>query len=274
MKTIRLPESATTQEIAKWLTQLSEEEWTERAVLSRLLEWERHGDEKSESLAYLPDTLTVVIRARTELICLTKECVPVTLNYPRRYKLCPPLEPFIENLEDVGEALPPTLTDGVNRYRCQYPIRLEDVRLRREWAEQLLPSFDRLILEVSRGEHPELIEALDSETAEQDWATSNQASVSKYTNENDIPGEPPHTANGQLAVKAAFQIECETGRAANAKAVMERLQLWADRGMEPETLIRSDKGRRGVWWNTGKNEKLYDLEACRKCLAGWMKSRV
>lgn len=89
-----------------------------------------------------------------------------------------------------------------------------------------------------------------------------------------IPGKQPNTANGKLAVMAAWQIECETGRVANAKAVIARLQAWADEGIKPDTLIRSDKAKRGVWWNTGKGEKLYDLEACTKCLDAWMKSRA
>lgn len=89
-----------------------------------------------------------------------------------------------------------------------------------------------------------------------------------------IPGNQPRISIGKLAIKAAWEIECASGRAATAQAVIERLQFWADNGREPAILIRSDKKKRGLWWLpvTGK-EKLYDVEACGKALQRWMESR-
>lgn len=91
----------------------------------------------------------------------------------------------------------------------------------------------------------------------------------------DIPGKLPKTGVGKLAIKAAWQIECETSRAAIAKDVMTRLQGWADAGSEPDVLRKSNKEKRGVDWQTMKGvTKTFDLGACEKALATWKKSRA
>lgn len=86
-----------------------------------------------------------------------------------------------------------------------------------------------------------------------------------------IPGKLPRVAAGRLAVKAAWEIELETKRAATVPEVMKRLQSWADEGKEPEYLIRSD--RKCVVWNAGSKEKPYDEEACGKTIERWKISR-
>ena len=92
---------------------------------------------------------------------------------------------------------------------------------------------------------------------------------------NAMPGKLPRIAMGLLAVEAAWAIEQETKRASSAKGVMARLQEWADTGMKPETLLRSDKTKRGVYWRTSKGaEKLYDIDACGKTLESWLKTRA
>lgn len=98
--------------------------------------------------------------------------------------------------------------------------------------------------------------------------------VEPVTNELQIPGNLPRIAVGRLAVKAAWEIELETGRAATVRRVMQRLQSWADEGKEPAVLIRLDRGKRSVVWRTedGK-EKNYDEEACGKAIERWMQSR-
>jgi hypothetical protein len=89
------------------------------------------------------------------------------------------------------------------------------------------------------------------------------------------PGKMPNVAVGKLAIKAAWQIECESKRVATAKAVIALLQEWADAGSVPETLICSDKPKHGVKWRTSKGaEKPYDVEACGKALKSWLKSRA
>jgi len=87
-----------------------------------------------------------------------------------------------------------------------------------------------------------------------------------------LQGKQPKTAIGKLAIKAAWEIERRNGKRATAKEVMDKLQTWADKIEHPETLQRSAKEKRGVYWlTTGLEEKLYTLEACRKTLSKWNK---
>ena len=93
--------------------------------------------------------------------------------------------------------------------------------------------------------------------------------------EGTIPGKMPRVSIGLLTINAAWQIEIESKRSASAKAVMDRLQKWADDGTEPSILQSSDMGKRGVNWITvGGMSKLYDIEACKKTLIAWKKSRA
>jgi hypothetical protein len=90
----------------------------------------------------------------------------------------------------------------------------------------------------------------------------------------EIPGKLPLREAGKLAIKAAWQIECETKRRASAKEVMTRLQAWADAGEESAILIKSLPSKRAVQWLTTKGEyREYTLEACGKTLETWHKSR-
>jgi len=90
-----------------------------------------------------------------------------------------------------------------------------------------------------------------------------------------IPGNTFRTSIGELAKKAAWQIEGITKRTASRDQVMQQLQDWADKGSEPDVLIRSDKPKHGVVWITrdGK-ERRYDIEACGKTLTIWNNSRA
>lgn len=91
-----------------------------------------------------------------------------------------------------------------------------------------------------------------------------------------IPGKLPRVAIGRLAVTAAWQIECESRRAATAKMVIEQLQSWATEGAFPDILLRSEPKKRAVIWMTTKTgkEKEYDVGACGKALDEWRKSRA
>lgn len=90
----------------------------------------------------------------------------------------------------------------------------------------------------------------------------------------EIPGKLPPREAGKLAIKAAWQIECETKRRASAKEVMTLLQAWADAGKESAILIKSLPSKRAVQWLTTKGEyREYTSEACGKTLATWHKSR-
>lgn len=91
-----------------------------------------------------------------------------------------------------------------------------------------------------------------------------------------IPGRVPRVGIGRLAVTAAWQIECQSGRAATASKVIEQLQTWATNGIYPDILLRDDPRRRAVIWLTKKTgrEKEYDMGACGKTLDEWRKSRA
>ena len=94
-------------------------------------------------------------------------------------------------------------------------------------------------------------------------------------NDKIIPGKLPRTAVGKLAIKAAWELECASKRAASRDDVMTCLQKWADTGAEPDVLLKSNKQKRGVEWRTRDGrDKLYDANACGKALVAWGKSRA
>ncbi len=92
----------------------------------------------------------------------------------------------------------------------------------------------------------------------------------------DIPGKLPRIAIGRLAVTAAWQIECESKRAATADKVIEQLQAWATGGEYSDILLRAEPKKRAVIWMRKKTGlgKEYDVGACGKTLNEWRKSRV
>lgn len=104
--------------------------------------------------------------------------------------------------------------------------------------------------------------------------SGNLPTLERVREAGEIPGKLPRREAGKLAVKAAWQIECETKRRAGAKEVMARLQEWADNGKEPATLIKSLPDKRAVKWRTQKAGELeYDQQACATTLKKWNESR-
>lgn len=92
---------------------------------------------------------------------------------------------------------------------------------------------------------------------------------------DSIPGKLPHTLVGKLAVQAAFEIEQETSKRAAATDVLIRLQRWAELGEVPDVLITPEYQKRAVVWQTvDATRKDYTLDACRKTLGKWFKSRT
>lgn len=84
------------------------------------------------------------------------------------------------------------------------------------------------------------------------------------------PGKLPRTSIGKFAIQAAWLIECDTGKAATAKQVIEMLQSWVDLDY-PELL---EKVPHGVKWATSRSgSKIYGIDACAKALDTWNKSR-
>lgn len=87
---------------------------------------------------------------------------------------------------------------------------------------------------------------------------------------DEIPGKMPQTNIGKLAIKAAWQIECDTNKRATAKQVIEKLQAWTE--TEPEL---AETIPHGVKWTTTKGkQKPFDIEACAKALETWQASRA
>ncbi|MDA8416487.1 MAG: hypothetical protein M0Z78_05365 [Betaproteobacteria bacterium] len=88
----------------------------------------------------------------------------------------------------------------------------------------------------------------------------------------EIPGNVPTVASCRLAVKAAWEIECETGKRADAKEVMKCMRQWADAGEHGE-LTKKLPGNAVEWMTTKNMTKKYDVGACGKTLERWHKSR-
>ncbi len=90
----------------------------------------------------------------------------------------------------------------------------------------------------------------------------------------EIPGRVPSNAIGRLAVAAAWRLEREEGRRASAREVMKTLQEQAEDGSEPDVLRKAAWDKGGVVWVTSKSvDKIYTIEACKKTLDTWWKSR-
>ena len=91
-------------------------------------------------------------------------------------------------------------------------------------------------------------------------------------NGQSIPGKIPRVASSRLAIKAAGEIECQTGRPADVKAVMAKLKEWATNRSE-DALTESLPGLAVKWQTTKGKSKVFDLDTCGKALERWHKSR-
>lgn len=104
--------------------------------------------------------------------------------------------------------------------------------------------------------------------------------ITSIANENAISrtkDDPPGITDGmvaitKLAIKAAWEIECETGRKASARNVITKLQEWVANKEEEDLIGATAHGVK--WIPTTSDEKLYDIDACRKTLQKWHKNRA
>lgn len=97
-----------------------------------------------------------------------------------------------------------------------------------------------------------------------------QSSSPVKTASDDIPGKMPNTTIGQLAIKAAWEIERATGKRSTANLVILKLQEW-----ELSEPILTGKTPHGVKWETKKGKtNTFDIQTCAKALETWNKSRV
>ena len=122
-------------------------------------------------------------------------------------------------------------------------------------------------LQGSKDEEILMDENLSLGSAEPDSSTDDVNANSEMP-----PGTLPNIAIGKLAIKAAWEIECKTGRSATADDVMARLQEWAEKG---DCEYLHSKFKSGVKWipKRTNNPKVYSLEACGKALERWQDSR-
>lgn len=89
-----------------------------------------------------------------------------------------------------------------------------------------------------------------------------------------IPGKLPRTANGIVAIEAAWMLEKKLHRRADREEVMEQLCIWAENGEKAIVLKAPGKNRRSVHWITSNGDaKSYDLYALGKTLKKWNDSR-
>ena len=111
-----------------------------------------------------------------------------------------------------------------------------------------------------------------SEPATIEEVIPNAAFRNETVSIQNLPGRIPRIAIGKLAVMAAWQIECETGKRATADQVIAKLQEMAEKGEED---YLHSKIKLGVCWipKRSKTPKEYKIEACGKTLETWHKSR-
>lgn len=190
-----------------------------------------------------------------------------------------PIDLFVSTVWHCGEAvaLNGVSTQAGERFHVTRSFSVRDIRIPRNDAFQLLSAFDQLVLELDRGEHSDLARLVDDrahgsivsptishqsagEQEGQEYMgylpapiTSRVLTEQPARTEAELmpsgelmpgklpPGKLPRVAIGRLTVKAAWEIELETGRFAKVKEVMERLQFWADTGNEPGYLISSNR---------------------------------
>jgi len=96
--------------------------------------------------------------------------------------------------------------------------------------------------------------------------------VKKYSPSDKPPGKMPNVAIGQLAITAAWEIECKTGRKASVSDVITRLKEMAKN--EEFDLLTGISPHGVIWMTSGLKEKNYDGDACRKTLEKWHISRA
>ena len=124
-----------------------------------------------------------------------------------------------------------------------------------------------------------LIQGLRDYPHNQAKSAANLQAVNRPDTVSDVSewGEPPGIKTGmititKLAITAAWNIECEMGRKASAKDVIERLRKWVAGNLHPELIEITTHGVK--WMTTAPDEKTYDIDACRATLKAWNKGRA
>ncbi|GLT20918.1 hypothetical protein GCM10007933_03700 [Zoogloea oryzae] len=162
----RLPEYPTLDEVAAWLTGASDEAWSPSAVLSRLLEWDRpeilpDGTVRQSRVATSRE-VWVVVPPGEAMTAQVDGAEVVTRGGLLAYIL-EPIDLFVSTVWHCGEAvaLNGVSTQAGERFHVTRRFSVHDIRIPRNDAFQLLSAFDQLVLELDRGEHPDLARRVD-----------------------------------------------------------------------------------------------------------------
>lgn len=124
-------------------------------------------------------------------------------------------------------------------------------------------------------EREPLIAMLDAAGIEHDLVAEEAGDAVRAVNSPERqspPGKIPVKAAPMLAVKAAWEIEQETGTRATRSEVMERLRRWATDGTYADILVRADMNS-VIWYTVRGDEKSFGRDACSKVLQRWYASR-
>ncbi|MFA7238828.1 MAG: hypothetical protein WC091_01850 [Sulfuricellaceae bacterium] len=141
------------------------------------------------------------------------------------------------------------------------------------WCDQenIKTDWLRLFLKISGCSAPADIDLTPSHFALLSAPSTTAQTVSERKDSKAIdpaPGKQPRTCVGKLAIKAAWEIQNETGRKATSHEVIKRLQGWAETGDDGCLVGKIPSGV--TWMPLRKNKsKPYDIEACGKALKAW-----
>jgi hypothetical protein len=211
--------------------------------------------ELNEHIAELGKAKSNLLQSRQDMAILRDELTQLEATP----EFISAVESYVADLELGHEA--------IAQRRQQYLIEQSAARLE-YWSAMLA----RLRLQTSKVQHV-------SDTTKAEAITvvvhpsDEQTNSVKGDGYGEIPGTLPRVGIAKVAVKAAWEIECEskTKNRATAAEVMRRLQEWAEAKKESDVLIKRVP-HAVEWWAKGKT-KTYGLKACKVTLDRWNKSR-
>jgi len=161
--------------------------------------------------------------------------------------------------------------DAYNKFSTQLKSNLTK---RKHFSEPIsedtvrLDEFAAWCLHIGQVIPQELAALANKEQVE---TNSNQlAQVTSGRNQQIIPpGKMPRTTIGKLVIKAAWEIECCSGKHATVSQIISKLHEWESN--EPEIV---ENIPHGVKWQTKKGiVKSFGVDACAKALETWHASR-
>lgn len=161
------------------------------------------------------------------------------------------------------------MLDNAQLQHPRYPQMLYDFITLAEYAngdDKARPPEEWLEWAKGKGFTPYWLDYME---ASRPARTVENETVTKQRDEP--PGKMPRAGHSKIAVNTAWQIECDTGKRATAKQVIEHMQSLVDSGNYPELLERIPHGVKVVT-QEGKG-KDYDVNACAKALERWNQSR-